>query len=620
MVDEGKIKDQSIGRGKAWNGLRKSETTYRAAVESSFDAIIVLDTQRNIVSCNEAFLSLFGYEKGEVEGQSIRIIHPSEESYNNFGRIVYPVIMKKNVFHTELDQVRKDGTLLPVEISISAIKDMDGSIVGYVTILRDITERKHAEELLRESENKFHLLFENSLDPVFLIYGDKFIDCNEAAVKIMGCSGKEVLIGLYPEETSPETQPDGELSYVKARDIIVRTMREGSSRFEWVHKKINGEEFWTDVSLTVIPIGGKNFIYDVWRDITDRKNMEEALIKSETRYREMFENNPLPAMVYDLNSLEIVDVNKTAVSHYGYTYGEFTAMTLRELSGPEDVPALLEYIYGPELGTKKRPWRHVKKDGTVIDVEVSGHTLEVSGRRCRITIINDITDRKKAEQQLKESHEQLRILSGHVNKAREEERAHIAREMHDELGQMLTTLNMNISWIKKRLPAATADTLLFEKAEATSILIKEAIKRVQKVSAELRPVILDDFGLVPALEWAVDKFKKQTGINIQMTTGTGIDLNGECSTQIYRIVQESLTNVARHASATKLDIRLGREGDNIVLKIHDDGRGISDKEKGDPNSFGILGMRERTVVMGGEFTINGIRGKGTTVRVKIPVS
>jgi signal transduction histidine kinase len=274
-------------------------------------------------------------------------------------------------------------------------------------------------------------------------------------------------------------------------------MREGSSRFEWIHKKISGEEFWTDTSLTVIPIGGKNFIYCVWRDITDRK---------------------------------------------------------------------------------------------------------------------------RAEEELRRSHEQPRILSTHINKVREEERARIAREMHDELGQMLTTLNMDISWIKKRLPSAVKDILLFEKAEATSILVKQAIKRVQKVSAELRPVILDDFGLVAALEWAVDKFKKQTGIDIQMATETDVDLNGECSTQIYRIVQESLTNVARHASATKLVIYLKREDDNMVLEINDNGRGISDEKKDSLNSFGILGMRERAVSMGGEFTINGIRGKGTTVRVKVPIT
>ena len=194
----------------------------------------------------------------------------------------------------------------------------------------------------------------------------------------------------------------------------------------------------------------------------------------------------------------------------------------------------------------------------------------------------------------------------------------MARELHDELGQILTTLNMDISWIKKRLSSANVSSLISEKANNMSALIKEAIKSVQKVSTELRPVILDDFGLVPALEWAVNKFKMQTDIDIKMRIGSDIDLDGERSTQIYRIVQESLTNIARHASATKLNIRLEREDDNIVLEIKDNGKGISDKEKTDLNSFGILGMKERAVILGGELTINGIRGKGTTLKVKMP--
>ncbi|MCX5811958.1 MAG: PAS domain S-box protein [Proteobacteria bacterium] len=606
---------------RAKEALRKSEEKYRNIFDNAIEGIFQTTPEGKYVSVNRSFARMFGFSSAkEMIENIVDIGYQIYVNPEDRERLKHLLTKYGVVERLEAQVYRNDKSKFWISINAHAVRDSAGSILYYEGTKEDITKRKLAEELLKESENKFHLLFEKSLDPVVLLHGYKYVDCNEAAVRIMGCSSKEELIGLHPGQTSPEVQPDGEKSFVKARDIIARTMREGSSRFEWVHKKINGEEFWSDVSLTAITIGGKDLIYDVWKDITDRKNIEAALKRSEIRYRRMFDHNPLPAFVFDLNTLEIIDVNEAAIIHYGYSYEEFTNMKITELHPSGDFSSVLSQLKKPKLGKTKGPWKHVKKDGTLIDAEISGHTLEFSGKLCRIAIVNDITDRKKAEEELKRSYEQLRILSTHINKAREKERKDVARELHDELGQILTTLNMDISLIKKQLSSTTANTLLFEEADAMSVLIKQAIKSVQKVSAELRPVILDDFGLVPALEWAVNKFKIQTDIDTKITIGGGIDLDGERSTQIYRIVQESLTNVARHASATKLNIRLEREGDDIVLEIKDNGKGISDKEKTDMNSFGILGMKERAVILGGEFTINGIRGKGTTVKVKVPFS
>jgi len=601
--------------------LKECENRFHAFFNLPSIGMAIISADMQWIKVNDSFCEMTGYPREELLKMTWADITPKEDLERELKEYHNQIHSKETAsYMLEKRYIKKDGTNIDVAVSANSVKKDDNSIDYLVALIKDITESKRAEGLLKESENKFHLLFEKSLDPILLLYKGKCIDCNEAAFKIMGYSGKEELIGLHPWDTSPEFQPDGVKSAVKARNIIARTIREGSSRFEWLHKKMDGKEFWSDVSLTVITIGGKYFIYDVWKDITDRKKMEEALRKSETRYRQMFDYNPLPALVFDFNTLKIIDVNEAAITYYGYTYEEFTVMTIKELHLPTDIPAVLSYIYGPELGTKIGPWRHVKKDGTVMDVEISGHTLEFPGKLYRIAIINDITDRKKAEEELKKSYEQLRILSTHINQAREKERKDMARELHDELGQILTTLNMDISWIKKRLSPATANPVLSEKANAMSVLIKQAIKSVQKVSAELRPVILDDFGLGPALEWAVNKFKIQTDIDVKITIGTGIDLDGERSTQIYRIVQESLTNIARHASATKLSLRLEKEGNNIVLEIKDNGKGISDKEKTNINSFGILGMRERAAVLGGEFAINGVRGRGTTVRVKVPFS
>ncbi len=599
--------------------LQKSEEKYHNIFDNAVEGIFQTTPEGRYINVNPSFAQMFGFSSPEEMINSVvnigHEIYVNPEDRERLKHLLTKYGIAKGF---ETQAYRKDGNKFWISINARAVCDSAGNALYYEGTNENITERRRTEELLKESENKFRLLFEKSLDPVLLLYKDRYVDCNEAAFKIMGYSSKEELIGLHPWDTSPEYQPDGEESFVKTRDIITRTMGEGSSRFEWVHKKNNGEEFWSDVSLTVIAIGGKYYIYDVWKDITDRIKMEEALRISETRYRQMFENNPLPALVFDFNTLKIIDVNEAAIIHYGYTYEEFTGMTIKEIHLPADIPAVLSYIYGPELGTTRGPWKHVKKDGTVIDAEISGHMLEFPGRLCRIAIINDITARKKAEEELKRSYEKLRTLSAHINEAREKERKDVARELHDELGQILTTLNMDISWIKKRIHSEIANASFSEKVDAMSALIKQAIKSVQKVSAELRPVILDDFGLVPALEWAVNKFKIQTDINARIMIGNGIDLDGERSTQIYRIVQESLTNIARHAGATKLSLRLGKEGNHIVLEIKDNGKGISDKEKNDISSFGIMGMRERAVILGGTLTINGVSGRGTKVKVKIP--
>jgi PAS domain S-box-containing protein len=601
--------------------LHKYENRFQAFFNLPLIGMAIVSPDMQWIEVNDSFCKMTGYTRKELLKMTWADITPKEELKQELNTY-YSRIRSGEIagYILEKHYIRKNGAIISVAVLVNSVKKDNDSIDYLVALIQDITESKLAKELLRESENKFHLLFEKSLDPVVLLYNEKYIDCNEAAVRIMGCSSKEELIGLGPEKTSPDLQPDGEKSVVKAGNIIARTMRDGSSRFEWVHKKMNGEEFWSDISLTAITINGKNFIYDVWKDITDKKNIEEALRKSEIRYRRMFSYNPLPAFVFDFRTLKIIDVNEAAIMHYGYTYEEFTKMNTTELHPPGDVPFVLSHLNKPRLGKTKGSWKHVKKDGTLIDVEISGHTLEFSDKLCRIAIVNDVTDRIKAEEELKRSYEQLRILSAHINQVREKERKGVARELHDELGQILTTLNMDISWIKKRLSVETGNTLLYNKVDAMSVLIKQAIKQVQKVSAELRPVILDDFGLVPALEWAISKFKNQIDIDVKMTVGDGIDLDGERSTQIYRIVQESLTNIARHASATKLSISLEKEGNNIVVEIKDNGKGISDKEIADQNSFGILSMKERATMLGAAFTIKGIRGKGTIVKVNLPLS
>jgi signal transduction histidine kinase len=226
-------------------------------------------------------------------------------------------------------------------------------------------------------------------------------------------------------------------------------------------------------------------------------------------------------------------------------------------------------------------------------------------------------ERRRAEEQLRRSHEQLRALSVHLQHVREEERIRIAREVHDELGQALTGLKLQLTWLCGRLPKNPR--ALHEKTRTMSADIDETIQIVRRIATELRPGVLDSAGLPAALEWQARQFEEQTGVRCRVkSTVREMVLSQDLNTAFFRIFQETLTNVTRHAKATKVGVRFVEMGNFLVLVVKDNGRGISDAEIHNTKSIGLLGMRERAALLGGEVRLRGEPGRGTTVSVRIP--
>jgi signal transduction histidine kinase len=226
-------------------------------------------------------------------------------------------------------------------------------------------------------------------------------------------------------------------------------------------------------------------------------------------------------------------------------------------------------------------------------------------------------ERRRAEEQLKLSHEQLRSLSVYLQHVREEEQIRIAREVHDELGQSLTGLKLQLIWLSGRLPKNAGD--LLEKTRSMSAHIDETIHAVRRIATELRPGILDTAGLLAAIEWQATEFQRQTGIQCNVKASIPDTLwDQDLNTAFFRIFQEALTNVIRHAKATKVSVKLAESDGQLVLEVKDNGRGISEAEINNTKSIGLLGIRERVSLLGGELRVIGRPGKGTTVRVRIP--
>ena len=231
-------------------------------------------------------------------------------------------------------------------------------------------------------------------------------------------------------------------------------------------------------------------------------------------------------------------------------------------------------------------------------------------------LIGEALQRFDMEAALKASREQLRSLSSHLQAAREEERLRLAREIHDDLGQTLTAAIMELGLLRKEPRTGGA---AMERLESVAALIDEAIEDIQRICAELRPRMLDHLGLRAAIEWSVKKFTDRTGINcILDAPHDPLKLSPATETALFRIFQETLTNVSRHAEATQVSIRLGIEDNNLVLEVSDNGKGASRSKMLGDNAFGIIGIRERTHELGGEVTFTSTRHKGTTVRVKVP--
>jgi len=261
--------------------------------------------------------------------------------------------------------------------------------------------------------------------------------------------------------------------------------------------------------------------------------------------------------------------------------------------------------------------RHCRKDGGLIEVELTTHKLQFDGRPAYSVLAHDVTERNRYERSLRESQEQLRLLAGRLEQVREEERTFLARELHDDLGQSLTAIKMNLSWLSAHpgAPPETVSARIVSSMDLADRMIGEA----GRLASRLRPAVLD-LGLQAAIEWQIEEFRYNADIRCELELPTGeVPLNPDQQVTLFRIFQETLTNVARHAKADLVKTRLAVEGTHVILEVQDNGRGITPGEIAKRSSLGLLGMRERVLSLGGAIEIEGSPGVGTLVRASVPL-
>ena len=382
--------------------------------------------------------------------------------------------------------------------------------------------------------------------------------------------------------------------------------------------RLESHEIWMRLIVVIMFVGFG--LYAQWI-VTARKRAEEAAKRAHAELTQIFETAA--------DGMRIVD-KEYRVLRANETFLALSGATKEETLGKK----CYEVFRGPLCHTPGCPLRRILRHEEWVEVDAEKERRDGVKVPCIVTAtpfrdpegelvgivedFKDISDRKRSEKEVLKSREQLRDLATHLQGIREKERAHIAREIHDELGQSLTALKMDLHWMRNKLP--DRDESLIQKTDAISDLVDSTMKMVKKISSELRPLLLDDFGLSAAIEWQVEEFQERTGIPCELNSEPQeIVLDQAISIAVFRVVQEALTNVTRHADATGVEVSLKKEDGLVTMEVRDDGHGISKEHLLDPKSFGLIGMRERVHSFGGRLTIRGNPGEGTVVEAVLPI-
>lgn len=788
-------------------------------------------------------------------------------------------------FHQKLDAALTGA--IPLEIAYRTLKrnkeirhlyvygkteiDKKGKIGKLIGVIQDITEQKQMEQAFIENQARLSKIINSAMDAVITVNQNQIIVLfNIAAEKMFGCKATDA-IGKSIDKFIPEKYRTVHKKHIDNFGKTGITMRSMGSITPISGLRSNGEEFPIEASISQTEAGGQKLYTVIIRDITEKKRAEDALITSEARYRILFKKNPLPMWVFDTETLKFLAVNFVAIRSYGYSRDEFLSMTIKDIRPPEDVDRLINYVTGFKPSLKSAGlWRHIKKDGTIINVEIVSHEIEFSGRPARLVLAldvtekiqaeealkesdafqkaliessplsifsldvngnvmtwnlaaekvfgwkyeevvgkfnpivptdseeefnsllkfvlagnnlsgkellrqnkngkpiyislsaapiyrtndkiigviatiediterkkyeeelrklsraveqspvsiiitdtqgkieyvnpkfcevtgyafdevlgrnpnllksgetsseiyeelwetikegkewtgefhnkkksgelfweyasispvknsegvitnflavkEDITERKKYEEELRFSREQLRALTAHIQSVNENEREVIAREIHDELGQVLTSVKMNLAFINKNIIADNNSINVHElknEINGMTSVIDSSIKRIRKIITQLRPEVLDNLGLIPAIEWQIKEFETKSGISSRFENLCGeIEINKDVSLAVYRIFQEALTNITRHAKASEINVKIERKDNHFVMEISDNGVGFDLEKSRKKRSFGVLGMNERVKILRGSFNIEKLSPYGTKVSINVPL-
>lgn len=539
-----------------------------------------------------------------------------EEIQNNYyGRslikhneAVTQTIKKKKTFDIDLQLKTDKENKKFVRAIIIPKENEDGKVVKLVGIVQDITERKKLEQELKKEKQRFELVAQTTSDVIW--------DLDLADDTLWWSEGFEDHFGYDRNQMADDLSSWTDHIHPDDRKRATESLQQA----------ISGEDkFWKEEYRFKLADGSTAHIIDrgiIIRDengkavrmvgtlnnITERKKAEQRLQESEEKYRHLFENNPQPMWIYNPDTLKFVEINKAAVSHYGYTEKEFLDMTLVDIRPPEEVDAMKKDVQ-QHLGTHSysEEWTHLKKDGSEITVEISAADVQYDDHTYRLVLVNDITEQKNMQEKIIQS-----VLEGE-----DRERKRIAHELHDGLGQYLVASSMNFESIRNdidRLPEKRT-----EQFKTGLSLLKQGLLEARNIAHNLMPKAITDYDLETALENLLENFRKSTDIEFHfLNTCSEYTFKDHVEINLYRICQELVTNAVRHAECSTISLRLLCEKNTLKLIVEDDGMGAELTDAHEEYGLGLRSMKTRVNNLKGQLDVQSTPGEGMKCTIKIP--
>ncbi len=565
------------------------------------------------INANQRYADILGYTIEELRELTFKDYSHPEDLQKDL--VLFQKLAAGDIrtYAMEKRYLRKDGAIIWVNLTVSSLARSGEKPLNCIAVIDDITDRIQAEAAFRQLAQ----VSAASSDYIALIGRDfRYQFVNDIYLKARG---------------------------LHLDDIIGRHMKEivGQERFEQLGRPqveacLRGEEVegfeWTDfrsdlrcfLHVKVAPLrepdGTISGAVMSGRDITARYEAEQALRESEERFRALY--NDVPSMYFTLNAAGIVlSVNEFGAAYLGYAPNELIGQPVHGIFVEEDRAMAREHV-AESLANPSRTFdwelRKTRKDGRIVWVRETARA--VRGRDGELAVLincEDITERKVAAKELEEANHQLRFLSRRLFHLQEEERRHLARELHDEIGQLLTGAKINLEAAMKESDGARS-----KRIDETTAILEKLLGQVRQISLDLRPSMLDDLGLVPALRSLLDQQGRRASVAVHLSAkNVPKNLDPEIQTTCFRIAQEAITNAVRHANATRIDVDLSPENGNLRMRIRDNGRGFdAESMQAQTVGLGLIGIKERAALVDARAKIISSPNKGTTVEVSLPLT
>ena len=535
--------------------------------------------------------------------------HFHGSSSDNYRQIVQQAIENNHSYDIDIELTTEKENHKYIRTIGIPIRNEKQEVTKLLGIAQDITERKKSEKELQERKYFIEKTIQNLPIGVAVntIDDGKVTLINNRFTEIYGWPQKTL---KKFESFFKKVYPDKEYRK-QIFDMINADIASGNpDQMQWKGIRVTTQEGKERiVNAKNIPLYDQNLMISTVVDVTEQKELEHQLRESEEKYRHLFKNNPEPMWIYDPETLEFIEVNEAAINHYGYSEKEFMNMTLLDIRPEEDAETLKENVKQNKGTTAySEEWVHLTKDGTKIDVELSASDVQYDqGKTYRLVLINDITEQKRIQERIIQS-----VIEGE-----DRERKRIAHELHDGLGQYLVAASMN-------LQSAKTDIEKLNKKRQTQFetgisLLKSALSETRSIAYNLMPKAISDYGLIPALENLINDFRKSTNIKFRFTHNCDqLQLNNQAEINIFRILQETITNAIRHAECTKVDITLHLRNETLTIEIQDNGIGAQLDDQDEQKGLGLRSIKTRVSSLKGSLNIDSDPGKGMQTTITIP--